>query len=148
MMWPFKWKLSACTYTWCYLFFKILQNEICKRTQNLPLASFGSEKVNGFLLQYYLGVNKKYLLSHHLELRSVRQTAINLFSWNSVPAAFPKAGEFGYVLNVLAILVMIYVFYGIKQWASLASSWNASKLSKGSIVTTYLCLCTHNDQFY
>ena len=31
MMWPFKWKLSARTYTWCYLFFKISQNlvEIC-----------------------------------------------------------------------------------------------------------------------
>ena len=45
MMWPFKWKLSTCTYTWCYLFFKILQNEICKLTRNLPLASFGSETV-------------------------------------------------------------------------------------------------------
>ena len=22
MLWPFKWKLSACTYTWCYLFFQ------------------------------------------------------------------------------------------------------------------------------
>ena len=37
MKWPFKWKLSACTYTWCYLFFKISQMkfgnlvEICFR---------------------------------------------------------------------------------------------------------------------
>ena len=46
MMWPFKWKLSACTYTWCWLFFKILQNEIRKLARNLPLASFGSERVN------------------------------------------------------------------------------------------------------
>ena len=46
MMSPFKWKLSACTYTWCWLFFKILQNEVCKLTRNLPLASFGSERVN------------------------------------------------------------------------------------------------------
>ena len=30
-----------------YLFFKILLNEICKLTRNLPLASFGSERVNG-----------------------------------------------------------------------------------------------------
>ena len=45
MMWPFKWNLSACTYTWSYLFFKILQNEICKLTRNLALASFGSERV-------------------------------------------------------------------------------------------------------
>ena len=29
MIWPFKWKLSACTFTWCYLFVKILENEIC-----------------------------------------------------------------------------------------------------------------------
>ena len=45
MMWPIKWKLSAYTYTWCCLFFKILQNEICKRGRNLPLATFGSERV-------------------------------------------------------------------------------------------------------
>ena len=44
-MWPFNWKLSACTFTWCYLFFKILQNEICKFGRNLPLATFGSERV-------------------------------------------------------------------------------------------------------
>ena len=35
-----------CTYTWCYLFFKILQNEIWKSGRNLPLATFGSERVN------------------------------------------------------------------------------------------------------
>ena len=45
MMWPFKWNLSACTYTWCYLFVKILENEIWKFDRNLPLASFGSERV-------------------------------------------------------------------------------------------------------
>ena len=28
MMWPFKWKLSACTFTWCHLFLTILENEI------------------------------------------------------------------------------------------------------------------------
>ena len=28
-----------------YLFFKILQNEICKSSRNLPLATFGSERV-------------------------------------------------------------------------------------------------------
>ena len=44
-MWPFKWKLSACTFTWCYLFVKILENEIWKFGQNLPLATFGSERV-------------------------------------------------------------------------------------------------------
>ena len=40
MMWPFKWKLSACTFTWCYLFVKILENEIWKFGRNLPLATF------------------------------------------------------------------------------------------------------------
>ena len=46
MMWPFKWKLSTCTFTWCYLFVKILENEIWKFGRNLPLATFGSERVN------------------------------------------------------------------------------------------------------
>ena len=41
----FKWELSACTFTWRYLFVKILENEICKFGQNLPLATFGSERV-------------------------------------------------------------------------------------------------------
>ena len=54
MMWPIKWKLSAYTYTWCCLFFKILQNEICKRGRNLPLATFGSERV---LLAYFFKVH-------------------------------------------------------------------------------------------
>ena len=45
MMLPFKWKLSACTFTWCYLFLKILENEIWKFGRNLPLATFGSERV-------------------------------------------------------------------------------------------------------
>ena len=45
MMWPFKWKLSACTYTWCYLSPTILENEIWKFGRNLPLATFGTERV-------------------------------------------------------------------------------------------------------
>ena len=45
MMWPFKWKLSACTVTFCYLFVKILESEIWKFGQILPLATFGSERV-------------------------------------------------------------------------------------------------------
>ena len=44
MMWPFKWKLSTCIYTWCYLFFKISQHEIWKFGRNLLSAKFGSEK--------------------------------------------------------------------------------------------------------
>ena len=46
MMWPFKWKLSACTFTWCYLFVKILENEMWKFCRSLPLATFGSERIN------------------------------------------------------------------------------------------------------
>ena len=45
MMWPFKWKLSACTYTWYYLLLKRLENESWKFGRNLPLATFGSERV-------------------------------------------------------------------------------------------------------
>ena len=44
-MWPFKWKLPACTFTWYFLFFKMLENEIWKSGRNLPLITFGSEKV-------------------------------------------------------------------------------------------------------
>ena len=44
-MWPFKQKLSACTFTWCFLFFKILENEIWKSVRNLPLTTFGNERV-------------------------------------------------------------------------------------------------------
>ena len=49
MMWPFKWKLSPCTYTWCYLFVKLLENKIWKFGRNLPLATFGSETGNIFI---------------------------------------------------------------------------------------------------
>ena len=45
MMWPFKWKLPACTYTWYFLFFKMLENEIWKSGRNLPLTTFGTERV-------------------------------------------------------------------------------------------------------
>ena len=38
--------LYACTYKWRYLFVKILQNEIWKFGQHLPLDTFGSERVN------------------------------------------------------------------------------------------------------
>ena len=36
MMWPFKWKFPSCTYIWCFLFLKILENEIWKFGWNLP----------------------------------------------------------------------------------------------------------------
>ena len=42
-MWPFRWKLYACTLTWRHLFLKILENEIWNFGRNLPLATFGSE---------------------------------------------------------------------------------------------------------
>ena len=51
MMWPFKWKLSACTVTWCYVFFKILQNEIGKLGRNFRLATFGFERVKFLTLR-------------------------------------------------------------------------------------------------
>ena len=45
IMWPFKWNLSTSTYTWCYLFFKILQTNFGIFYQILPLATFGSERL-------------------------------------------------------------------------------------------------------
>ena len=54
---PFKWKLSACTFTWCYLFAKILENEICKFGRNLPLATFGSEGLRVKMSFYISGTN-------------------------------------------------------------------------------------------
>ena len=52
MMWPFKWKLPACTYTWCYLFFKRSENEIWTFGWTLPLAKVWQWKglVDRFLL--------------------------------------------------------------------------------------------------
>ena len=44
MMWPFKRHLYLNSHI-CYLFSKILQNEIWKFGRNLPLATFGSERV-------------------------------------------------------------------------------------------------------
>ena len=43
MMWPLKWELPACTYTWYFLFFKMVENEIWKSGRNLPLTTFSSE---------------------------------------------------------------------------------------------------------
>ena len=37
--------LPACTFTWYYLFLKMLGNEIWKFGRNLPLATFGKERV-------------------------------------------------------------------------------------------------------
>ena len=36
-MWPFKWKFSPWTHTWCYLFSKMLRNAIWKSGRNLWL---------------------------------------------------------------------------------------------------------------
>ena len=52
-----KWKFSACTYTWYYLFFKISQNEIWKFGRNLLLAKFGSERVKMFFLGISAGAS-------------------------------------------------------------------------------------------
>ena len=53
IIWPFKRKLSALTFTWCYLFVKILENEIWKFGQNLPLATFGSHWVKWNLFGWF-----------------------------------------------------------------------------------------------
>ena len=45
MLWPLKWKLSACTFTECYFFFRISQKEIWKFGQSLLLAKFCSKHI-------------------------------------------------------------------------------------------------------
>ena len=59
MMSPFKWKLSACTFTWCYLFFQISQNEIWKFGRNLLLAKFGSETVKRLLKMSWIAAHSR-----------------------------------------------------------------------------------------
>ena len=60
IMWAFKWKLPACTFTWYFLFFKMLENEIGKSGRNLPLTTFGSERVNS--------LSGSHSLCHHTML--------------------------------------------------------------------------------
>ena len=62
MMWPFKWKLSTCTFTRRYLFLKILENEICKFGRNLPLATFGSERVKRASTGSQITITRPYSL--------------------------------------------------------------------------------------
>ena len=79
MMWPFKWKLSACNLTWCYLFVKILENEIWKFGQNLPLATFSSERINvlsGFYLS--LGFNGHFVIPNLAEFRDTAPLEVRL----------------------------------------------------------------------
>ena len=52
MMWPFKWKLSAFTYTYS----KFQQNEIWKFGRNLLLAKFGSERVKELFLAVSMNI--------------------------------------------------------------------------------------------
>ena len=42
------------SYIWCYLFLKILENEIWKFGPNLPLAAFGNERVNKIQSKVFL----------------------------------------------------------------------------------------------
>ena len=62
MMWPFKWKLSAYTFRRCYLFLRILENEICKFGRNLPLATFGSERVKRASTGSQITITRPYSL--------------------------------------------------------------------------------------
>ena len=93
MMWPFKWKHSACTFTWCYFFVKILENEIWKFARNLPLATFGSERVKLSCqwpkLEIFLNSHKKNVvywnrliaLSIILSIRESKLVRIKLIKW-------------------------------------------------------------------
>ena len=75
-MWPFKWQLSVCTFTWCFLFFKILENEICKSGRNLPLTTFGIERVKTSIF-LTMSINV-HMLPHHLFLwQTSRRSSTN-----------------------------------------------------------------------
>ena len=58
MMWPFKCKLSACTFARYYLFFRIWENEIVTFGWNLLLDKSGSEKVERSLFPNNLPLSK------------------------------------------------------------------------------------------
>ena len=58
MMWTFKCKLSACTFTWCCLFFRVWENEIATFGWNFLLDKFGSEKVERSLSPNNLPLSK------------------------------------------------------------------------------------------
>ena len=76
MMWPFKWQLSVCTFTWCFLFLKILENEICKSGRNLPLTTFGIESVKTSIF-LTMSINV-HMLPHHLFLwQTSRRSSTN-----------------------------------------------------------------------
>ena len=59
---PFTARVLACTFTWCYLFFKISRNKIWKFGQKLLLAKLGSERVKGGHTFGLLAVNKYTLI--------------------------------------------------------------------------------------
>ena len=50
--------LSACTFTRCYLFVKILDNEIGNLLEILRLATFGSERVKERCHEIYQNLNR------------------------------------------------------------------------------------------
>ena len=51
MKWPFKWNLSTYNFTWCYLSFKILQNEIYEFLVNFAFGHIWQWK--GFIRIFY-----------------------------------------------------------------------------------------------
>ena len=83
MMWPFKWKLSACTFTWCYLFFKISQSEISKFGRNLLLAKFGSEKLK---------------IQHNVNCAHDARS-----EWSLIAANFAKKNEWVTYLHIIGV---------------------------------------------
>ena len=96
MMWPFKWKLPACTYTWCYLFSKLSHHEIWKFGQNLHLAEFGSERVKQQHMTTWNG-NKRHkdgLNTDRDIAYSSKREATTLKSALSYPPATSLRGPF------------------------------------------------------
>ena len=85
---PFTARVLACTFTWCYLFFKISQNKIWKFGQKLLLAKLGSERVKGGHTFGLLAVKKYTLVFTYAELEIVMSLIIIAWHW-TWPAQWP-----------------------------------------------------------
>ena len=106
MMWPFKWKLSAYTFTWCYLFLKIFENEMWNFGWNLPLATFGSERVKGRLHDSLLQFTEMKIYSFY---RQVQQRLKDICIIKQQPQEQPQKSH---KQDILKNILLIFASYG------------------------------------
>ena len=109
IMWPFKWKLSACTFTWCHLFLKSLENEMWNFGRNLPLATFGSERV--IYYWHILG-----LLQSFIHVYSNFALAIQLLTVKIAQCIFVHLTQFGKIWSCSSSFFCYQVVWNITSW--------------------------------